>query len=147
MVGLAAMHARSLPDKLGQWLSTGCGVRCLIVDDSANFSDAAARMLQRGGITVVAVASNSADALSFSRDLTPDVILLDVELGGESGFDLAEELHRSDLPGPPAVILISTYAEQDLIDMIRVSPAVGFLPKFALSANAVRDMVTAPRGR
>lgn len=93
-------------------------------------------MLSRGGIDVVAVAANSAEALRYAAELTPDVALVDVELGEESGFDLAEQLGRSQ-----AVILVSTYAEQDLAEMIAVSPAIGFVPKIALSATAIRDLV------
>jgi DNA-binding NarL/FixJ family response regulator len=121
-------------------------VRCLIVDDSANFRDAARSMLDRAGIDVVAVASNSAEALSYSRELEPDVALVDVDLGGESGFDLAEELGRSGLPTVPAVILVSTYAEQDLAEMIAVSPAIGFVSKISLSATAIRDLFAAAKG-
>lgn len=119
-------------------------MRCLIVDDSADFRDAAGAMLGRAGIDVVAVAANSAEALRLARELRPDVALVDVDLGGESGFDLAEELVRPDLPTTPAVILVSTYAEQDLAEMIATSPAVGFVSKFALSAAAIRDLVNGP---
>lgn len=102
-------------------------------------------MLTRAGIDVVAVAANSADALRYSQELGPDVALVDVDLGGESGFDLAEEIERSCSP-TPAVILVSTYAEQDLADMIAVSPAVGFVSKISLSAAAIHDLVRADRG-
>jgi hypothetical protein len=45
----------------------------------------------------------------------------------------------------PGVIMISTHAEQDYADLIAASPAVGFLPKAALSAGAIRDLL-ASRG-
>ena len=50
---------------------------------------------------------------------------------------------------PLAVILVSTYAETDLAEMIAVSPAVGFLQKFTLSPDAIRDLleITGPQGR
>lgn len=115
-------------------------VRCLIVDDSANFRDAASSMLERAGIVVVGVASNSVDALTRYRELRPDVTLVDVDLGAESGFDLAVQLQDADSPAP-SVILISTHAEQDFADMIAASPALGFLPKFALSPGAIRDLL------
>jgi DNA-binding NarL/FixJ family response regulator len=115
-------------------------VRCLIVDDSANFRDAARSMLERAGIDVVGMASTGAEALDRYRELRPDVTLVDVDLGAESGFDLARELHDADSPAP-SVILISTHSEQDFADMIADSPALGFLPKFALSPNAIRDLV------
>jgi DNA-binding NarL/FixJ family response regulator len=115
-------------------------VRCLIVDDSANFRDAAASMLERSGISVVAVASNSAEALTRYRELRPDITLVDVDLGAESGFDLAVQLHDADSPAP-SVILISTHSEQDFADMIATSPALGFLPKFALSPAAIKGLL------
>jgi len=119
-------------------------VRCLIVDDSANFRDAASSMLERAGIEVVGVASNGADALARLLELRPDVTLVDVDLGAESGFDLVVQLSEASTPAP-RVILISTHSEQDFVDMIAASPAIGFLPKFALSPDAIRDLV-ASRG-
>ena len=122
-------------------------MRCLIVDDSAEFRDAASAMLERAGISVVGVASNSAEALRLYRELHPDVALVDVALGAESGFELTERLHRVATT-PLSMILVSTYAEADLAEMISLSPAVGFLPKFALSPDAIRDLldITEPRG-
>lgn len=115
-------------------------LRCLIVDDSANFRDAARSMLERAGIDVVGVACSSAEALVQFQLLHPDVTLVDVDLGADNGFDLTLELHRVNAPAP-SVILISTHAEQDLADLIAESPALGFVPKFALSANAIRDLL------
>jgi len=97
-------------------------------------------MLQRAGIDVVGMASTGAEALDRYRELRPDVTLVDVDLGAESGFDLARALHDADSPAP-SVILISTHSEQDFADMIADSPALGFLPKFALSPNAIRELV------
>lgn len=115
-------------------------MRCLIVDDSPPFRAAARAMLERGGFTVVADASTCADAIRAARDLRPEVALVDIDLGGQNGFDVAEQLHR--MPGDaPLVILISTHAEQDFQDLIESSSAVGFLPKFVLSAEAVTRMI------
>ena len=116
-------------------------LRCLIVDDSPHFLDAARGLLERQGITVVGVASNSTEALAQAEELRPDVTLLDLDLGGESGLELARRLHGQTGPPPSPVILISTYAEQDYAELIAASPAIGFLPKTALSADAVRDLL------
>jgi DNA-binding NarL/FixJ family response regulator len=116
-------------------------MRCVIVDDSPSFIDAARRLLEHDGIMVVGVASTSAEALHCVQDLQPDVILVDVNLGEENGFELAEQIHRSGLPAPPPVIMISTHSEQDLADLIATSPAVGFVAKLGLSGGAVRDLV------
>lgn len=129
-------------------IATDCDMRCLIVDDSADFRDAASAMLERAGISVVGKASNSAEALKCYEDSHPDVALVDVDLGGEDGFELAEQLNRLTA-NALAVILVSTYAESDLAEMIDTSPAVGFLQKFSLSPDAIRSLlkVTEPQGR
>jgi DNA-binding NarL/FixJ family response regulator len=115
-------------------------MRCLIVDDSADFRDAATDMLERAGIDVVGVACSAAEALTRHADLRPDVTLVDVELNGESGFDVVEQLHAEDGPAP-STILISTHSEQDYAEMIAASPALGFLAKFALSPAAIRGLL------
>lgn len=120
-------------------------LRCLIVDDSASFLDAAANLLQREGMEVTGTASSLADGLRRAKELRPDVVLVDVMLGRESGFDLARRLHEQN--GHEAtVILISTHAEADLADLIEATPAAGFVPKSRLSASAIRKVVSDSRG-
>lgn len=114
-------------------------LRCLIIDDSARFLDAARALLERQGIAVVGVASNSAEALQRVEELRPDVTLLDIDLGGESGLELARRLHGQADQAP--VILISMHAEEDYAELIAASPAVGFLAKNALSGDAIRELL------
>ena len=119
-------------------------LRCVIVDDSAHYLEAATRRLESEGFTVVGVASTSADALRQVRDLHPDVVLVDVALGSESGFDLARNL-ASSAPKPPAVIMISTRAEEDVADELADAPVTGFVAKTGLSARAVERLLAAAR--
>jgi DNA-binding NarL/FixJ family response regulator len=116
-------------------------LRCLIVDDSPRFLDAARGLLERQGMMVVGVASTSAEAFQQATELRPDIALVDINLGGESGFDLARRLSREGRLRTQ-IILISTYAEQDYTDLIAASPVLGFLPKSALSADAIRTLIT-----
>jgi DNA-binding NarL/FixJ family response regulator len=109
------------------------------VDDNESFLDAAAVLLRREHVTVVGVASTAQVALTLTEQLAPDVILVDINLGDESGFDLAERL--DDRNDGSRVILISTHAEADLADLIAASPALGFLPKSDLSAEAIRQIL------
>ena len=74
-------------------------LRCLIVDDNASFLDAATNLLEREGLDVVGVASTSDEALRQAEELRPDVVLVDIMLGTESGFDLARRLADA-VPGP-----------------------------------------------
>jgi len=112
-------------------------VRCLIVDDNCLFLEGAAGLRGREGMDVAGVASNSAEAIRLVRELRPDVTLVDVDLGGEDGFELAQRLHA--ISGDSKVILVSTHAEEDLAHLIERSPALGFIAKTRLSAQAIRD--------
>jgi DNA-binding NarL/FixJ family response regulator len=112
-------------------------IRCLLVDDSDAFLKAASDLLQREGMTVVGTASNSAEALRQARALRPDVILVDIGLGSESGFDLAQLLAQDVQAGRAEVILISAHAETDYAELIAENPVAGFLVKSELSAQAI----------
>jgi len=114
-------------------------VRCVIVDDSAIFVQAACHLLEHQGIAVVGVASTSEEASRRFTELHPDVTLVDVELGGQSGFDVAEQLHVIQPSAP--VILVSTHVAEYFADMIAGSPAVGFITKSDLTASAIFDLV------
>nr|WSY55764.1 response regulator [Streptomyces sp. NBC_00886] len=112
-------------------------LRCLLVDDSARFLEAARALLERGGAEVVGTASTGADAVSRARETAPDVVLVDLDLDGENGFDVARRL----VGDVPAVILISTHSREDFQELIAASPARGFLHKSSLSARAIRDVL------
>jgi DNA-binding NarL/FixJ family response regulator len=112
----------------------------LIVDDNAAFLEAARVLLEREGLEVVGVALTAAEALQRAEQLRPDVLLVDITLHGESGFDLARRAeHEPGCRG--AVVLISTHAEDDYADLIAESPAIGFLPKSELAAAAILEIV------
>jgi len=128
----AGVRCRGHPDRMP--------LRYLLVDDNDAFLKAASVLLEREGVTVVGLASNTAEALRQARALRLDVILVDIGLGDESGFDLAWLLARDRRGGRRAraeVILISSYAETDYAELIADSPAAGFLAKSELSAEAI----------
>jgi DNA-binding NarL/FixJ family response regulator len=116
--------------------------RALIVDDSAAFCAAARRVLESAGMTVVGTASTCAQALQSADEHRPDVILVDIDLGAESGFDVVEALHAAGVRPRPDIILVSTHDEEDFADLVESSSAIGFLPKFGLSADAVVALLT-----
>jgi DNA-binding NarL/FixJ family response regulator len=115
-------------------------VRALIVDDNAEFLAAASRLLDGEGIAVVGVASTTAAALHLVDEHDPDVVLVDIHLGDESGFDLAERLN-GDAGRQRRVILISTHDEADFEDLIDASTAIGFVSKSQLSADAIAELL------
>jgi DNA-binding NarL/FixJ family response regulator len=119
-------------------------MRCLIVDDNESFIEVARTFLEQDGLRVIGVATTAAEALRQVETLRPDVMLVDIFLGSESGLELATRLDGRD--GEPAVILISTHAEDDVAALISASGATGFLPKAELSADAVRRIVNGRGG-
>jgi len=120
-------------------------VRCVIVDDNLSFQVAAQALLEGEGLPVVGMASNAAEALEAVAHLRPDVVLVDVALGPESGFTLARRLAAADPPVP--VIMISTRSEADLAELLDDAPILGFVPKSQLSAGAVQRLVSGRPGK
>jgi CheY-like chemotaxis protein len=115
--------------------------RVLIVDDNSSFLDAARFLLEREGLCVAGVAATAAEALQRSEELEPDVVLVDIMLGGESGFALARRLVEDSGSAGSEVILVSTHEEAEFADLIAESPATGFLSKSELSAEAIRRIL------
>jgi two-component system, NarL family, nitrate/nitrite response regulator NarL len=118
-------------------------LRHLIVDDNETFLVAARDLLESEGGIVVGQATTSAEALRLAAELDPDVILVDIDLGEESGFELAQRL-ATEVPAP--VVLISTYPEAEFTDLIAPSPAAGFISKSELSAAAVLEVLGSGSG-
>jgi DNA-binding NarL/FixJ family response regulator len=116
-------------------------ISVLIVDDNRSFLDAARVLLEREGLSVVGVASTGAEALRRAEELSPDVLLVDITLGRESGFELTRRLLEDGRCKGSAVILISTHSEADFADLIAESHATGFVPKSELSADAIRRIL------
>ena len=114
-------------------------MQCVIVDDNEPFLKVARATLERQGLTVVGVAADGTEALRQARELCPDVALVDIMLGAESGFDVGREI----TPYVGSVILISSHEEDDYCaELIAASRAAGFLSKADLSADAIRRLLT-----
>ena len=102
-------------------------MRCLLVDDNEAFVEIARRVLDPDGVKVTGTASNIAEAVLRVGELRPDIVLIDVMLGDENGFDLARRLADP-----------------------RVSPAEAYAPFLAASSPppelsaAVEDYPTIP---
>ena len=122
-------HARVVP------------LRCLIVDDNAEFLKASRAILDGPQLTVVGEAMTGEEALRCVHELRPQVVLLDIDLGADSGFEVARRMVNGATSASPEVILISAHPDDDFADMIAESPAVGFITKTELSAAAVLAIV------
>ncbi len=107
----------------------------LIVDDHAGFRRLARLLLEEEGYDVVGEAADGPGATRAAAKLAPDLILLDVNLPGESGFEIAARISQDE--NGPAVLLTSTHDESDYADLARKCGARGFIAKDELSAATI----------
>ncbi len=114
-------------------------LRCVIVDDNVLFLRTAAAALRQEGVEVVEFARSVGEAIAHAFTYQPDVMLVDIQLGEDDGFDIAAQLDGHAVP----VVLISTYSESDMADFVAASPAIGFLSKMDLSRAAIEALLAA----
>lgn len=117
-------------------------LRCVIIDDSPEFIVAATNTLECAGIKVVGVTMDGKEALRCIEAVKPDMTLIDIDLGPECGFDVAEQLHeRAGAAAQSALIMMSAHDIEDFADILAASPAVGFITKSSLSAQAIHVLL------
>jgi DNA-binding NarL/FixJ family response regulator len=116
-------------------------LRCLIVDDNTAFIAAAKSVLNGPDFDVVGEATTAGEALRQFRALAPEVVLVDVDLGEESGFALAHQLAEADGADHSRLVLVSAHPEREFANLIAESPAVGFLAKSELSPASLSELL------
>src|ERR1700751_1620476 len=126
----------------------GCCGRCdtglvqltvLIVDDHEGFRQMARALLEAEGIEVVGEAADGESAISEAERLRPQLVLLDVQLPGIDGFEVAARLGQAS--DPPAVVLTSSHAARSFRRRLARSPARAFIPKDELSGEALSALM------
>jgi len=89
-------------------------IRILIADDHAIFRDGLRKLLESElGMEVVGEAVNGDEVVKFARQLTPDIILLDLAMPARSGLEALRLL--SEPPGATRVILLTALIEREQI--------------------------------
>ena len=105
-------------------------------------------MLNRSpDVEVVGEAENGIEALELMKDLDPDILLLDVEMPGIKGYEVARRLRDSG--SSARVLALSSYNEKRYILSMLANGAVGYLTKDDASQyllSAVQEVVAGRRG-
>src|SRR6185437_6000047 len=114
----------------------------LIVDDHPGFRARARALLAAAGYQVVGEAADGESGVRVARDLSPDVVLLDVQLPDITGFEVVRRVHSE--PDPPAIVLISSRDATDYGRRIGRSGVLGFISKSELSARTLRPAARRP---
>lgn len=110
-----------------------------VVDDHALFRRAAKSLLEAEGFEIAGEADNGETALDELSHSHPDVVLLDVQLPGIDGFEVARRLAETD--DPPTVLLTSTRPVAAYGSRVGDSHARGFIQKQDLSGEALAEML------
>jgi two-component system phosphate regulon response regulator OmpR len=99
----------------------------LVVEDDARLRDRLARFLTNEGFRVTA-AQDAAEARARMRGISPDLLVLDVMMPGESGLDLTRALREEQGNDPPVLMLTARGAPEDRIAGFEAG-ADDYLPK------------------
>jgi two-component system CheB/CheR fusion protein len=90
--------AEELPDELA--------LRVVVIDDDHQANAALVRLLASAGFQVLGSAYDGLAGLKLIKDARPDAVIVDIEMPGMDGFELASRV-RNEVDSPPHVIAIS----------------------------------------
>ncbi|WP_103353870.1 response regulator transcription factor [Amycolatopsis sp. CA-128772] len=113
-------------------------ISVMVVDDHPIWRDGVARDLTEHGFDVRATAPDADAALRIARTVRPDVVLMDLNLGGTSGVDATREITAA-LPSTKVLVLSASGEHKDVLEAVKAG-ASGYLVKSA-SATELVDAV------
>ena len=110
-------------------------LRVMLVDDHDLFRTGLRNLLEEQGVHIVGEASDGAAALALVRELTPDVVVMDLNMPGMNGIDATREIARL-APLTRVVVLTISDQDDDVIDAI-LAGACGYL----LKDSSIQDLM------
>jgi DNA-binding NarL/FixJ family response regulator len=121
-------------------------IRVMVVDDEALVREGLRLVLEHGGeLQVVAEASSGASALATLRDVTVDVVLLDIRMPEMDGIEAARRI--TAVEGAPPVVMLTTFSDDALIVGAIRAGASGYLLKSMPPAEIRAAVCSAADGR
>jgi two-component system, NarL family, response regulator DesR len=122
-------------------------LRIMIAEDQTMVRQALVALLElEPDIDVVAEAASGDEALAMARKHQPDVAVLDIEMPGPGGIEVARQLKASDFPGK--VVIVTTFGRPGYLRAAMAAGASGFLLKDAPAAElaaAIRSVAAGKR--
>ncbi|KAF0099512.1 MAG: two-component system NarL family nitrate/nitrite response regulator NarL [bacterium] len=117
----------------------------VLVDDHTLFRKGLAELLEsQGAVNVSAITGNPAEVSDLLREKTPDVLILDLNIGGTDGIQVMQAL-RAEGHDLPVLILTVSEAEEDMARALR-NGAKGYLLKSMEPDEVVDAIIRAARG-
>ncbi len=111
----------------------------LIVDDHVEFRRFVRTLLAEDGFDVTGEAADGEQALVAASTLRPDIVLVDIQLPGIDGFEVARRLAAA--PDAPCVVLTSSRDRSQYGARLTGAPVSGFIAKQDLSAAALNALL------
>jgi DNA-binding NarL/FixJ family response regulator len=112
----------------------------LVVDDHEGFRTFVRTLLIADGFDVAGEAADGEEALELIGRVKPDVVLLDVQLPGIDGFEVADRL--ATMPDHPAIVMTSSRDAAEYGARLQRAPVRGFIPKHELSGAALIPLLS-----
>lgn len=120
-------------------------IRVLVADDHDIMRSGLRMMLMaEDDIEIVGEASNGREAVRMARELTPDVVVMDVQMPVMGGIEATREIKR-DCPDCAVLALTIHEDEQYFFEMLNAG-AIGYVPKRAAPDDLVRAIRMAKDG-
>ena len=120
-------------------------IRILIVDDHPVVRDGIKSILAlQRDMQVVGEAINGKEAIDKTREMAPDVVVMDIVMPVMNGLDAAREICKKYKMSK--VLMLTQYDEQENIAASRNVGAVGFIPKAAASSRLLTGIRSVARG-
>lgn len=120
-------------------------LRIILVDDHTLFRKGLAELLEsEGAVNVVAITGNPAEVAALLDAHQPDVLILDLNIGGIDGIQVMQQLRGNGF-NPPVLILTVSEAEEDMARALR-NGAKGYLLKSMEPDEVVYAIIRAARG-
>ena len=119
-------------------------IRVLLAEDHALFRQGLRELLVDAGLSVIGEASEGTTAVRLTRELRPDVVVMDLNMPRMDGIDATSEIMKSDKPPVVLVLTVST-TNDDVLDAIAAG-ASGYLLKDASAEEIVNAVRTARAG-
>jgi DNA-binding NarL/FixJ family response regulator len=122
-------------------------VRVLIVDDQEPFRAVARTVVEMtDGFEVIGEAETGEDSVSRASELSPDLVLMDVNLPGINGLEATRQILADHADGKPVVVLVlSTYEAAEYGPQAEEAGAAGFISKSEFSPERLEEAWSAAR--
>ena len=126
-------------------MATEPEIRVLLAEDHALFRQGLRDLLDAAGLAVIGEAPDGTSAVRLTRELKPDVVVMDLHMPRMDGIDATNEIMKMDRPPVVLVLTVST-TDDDVLDAIAAG-AAGYLLKDAAADDIVNSVRAAHSGR